>query len=508
VPQLPPEYLDPRTPEDVVVTDRSRPRITDPTLGQELGSPERGVPDLPEEPRHALVALGDSLTHGMSNGAVTRPDLSWPALVARSLNAAFAVPRYEGPLGGLPLDVEGLLRTLQKDVGDHLDPLELLRLPFLLQGALDTNEDHWEQTGSWPADVRYENLAIYGWDVRDALSATASRAAARIVGNPPRDELFGALPANHNDMAALSVLTPFGPAATQVGAAEQLGADGGIDTLVVALGANNALKAVVHKGVEWSGPGFADLDAKEAFTVWRPTHFDVEHAHLVRALRRVRARRVVLATVPHVTVAPIAKGVNPDAPGRKWRRGSRYFPYYTDPWVQEQRFRPGKHRGLTHQQARAIDSAIDQYNDTIAAAVRTARAEGRRWLLLDLCGILDGLAHRRFLEDPAAREENGWEPYPLPDVLADLDTRFFLSDADGRQQGGLFGLDGVHPTTCGYGVLAGAVLDVLEKDGVSTAELDLAWLRERDTLNADPPTLMTRLFDLVTPFLTRLVRAV
>jgi hypothetical protein len=34
---------------------------------------------------------------------------------------------------------------------------------------------------------------------------------------------------------------------------------------------------------------------------------------------------------------------------------------------------------------------------------------------------------------------------------------------------------------------------------------DYAALRGRDTLNSDPPALMTTAFDLVTPFLNRLV---
>ena len=45
--------------------------------------------------------------------------------------------------------------------------------------------------------------------------------------------------------------------------------------------------------------------------------------------------------------------------------GSRFFPYYADPWMDDANFRASKHRHLTHQQARAIDSAIDQYNATI-----------------------------------------------------------------------------------------------------------------------------------------------
>ena len=77
-------------------------------------------------------------------------------------------------------------------------------------------------------------------------------------------------------------------------------------------------------------------------------------------------------------------------------------------------FRPSKHRHLTHQQARAIDSAIDQYNTTITSAVRQARTEGRDWYVMDLCGLLDSLAYRRFDDDPLAAKRNDWVPYVLP----------------------------------------------------------------------------------------------
>ena len=105
-----------------------------------------------------------------------------------------------------------------------------------------------------------------------------------------------------------------------------------------------------------------------------------------------------------------------------------------------------------------------------------------------MAGILDGLAHRRFLADPsAAAAHDNWEPYPLPPVFADLDTRFFRSDRTGRLQGGLFGLDGVHPTTSGYGIIAQAVLDVLTVAQVASTPIDVARLRAQDTLNTHPP---------------------
>ena len=174
----------------------------------------------------------------------------------------------------------------------------------------------------------------------------------------------------------------------------------------------------------------------------------------------------------------------------------------------EQDFRPDKNRNITHQQARAIDSAIDQYNDAIQEHVRRARAAGRDWHLVDLCGILDGVAYRRYIDDPvASAAQQDWQPYALPAPIAGLDTRFYRSDETGRLQGGLFGLDAVHPTTAGYGVIAQAVLDVLYAAGVASPGIDFTQLLAQDTLNSNPPALFTRIFTLLAPFLTRLASA-
>jgi hypothetical protein len=504
---LPPEYLDANSPPDVIVTDVAPARITDPTLGIPLGTP-RNAPPVPEDPAHSLVTIGDSLTHGVSSGAVFHTSLSWPAQVARALGIDdFTVPHYGGPLDGLPLNIEALLRQAQQAFGDDISLIEKLRAPFVLHGIVDANEDYWERgPGSAPpdTDVRYHNLGIYGWDVRDALSFTAARASAA-VATTQRDNLLGAKPARDNDIAASSVLAPFGIDASQLTAAAWHGANGGIDTLMVSLGANNALDAVVSKRVVWSDAGFDDIDVKGRFTVWRPIHFAQEYGQLVGALLEIPARRVVLATVPHVTIAPIAKGVNPDRPGEKWQEGSRYFPYYVDPWIDEEDFRASKHRHLTHQQARAIDSAIDQYNTRITDAVRGARADGRDWFVLDLCGVLDSLAYRRFRRDSAAAVRNNWVPYDLPEALADLDTRQFKSDEHGRSQGGLIGLDTIHPTICGYGIVAHEALDVLQRAGGSSTPIDFAALRAADTLVSDPPAVLDDTFALIAPFAARFV---
>ena len=81
-------------------------------------------------------------------------------------------------------------------------------------------------------------------------------------------------------------------------AAAALGEDGagdgpGIETLVVMLGANNALGSVVRLEVCWSTEDYLDLRLdraarrpRSAFTVWRPSHFAAEWADVVAAVRR------------------------------------------------------------------------------------------------------------------------------------------------------------------------------------------------------------------------------
>jgi hypothetical protein len=153
--QLPPEYLDSATPSDVEVTDRVRLRYPDPTLRLEVPAAAEAAAG------HPLVTVGDSLTHGMSSGAVFDTRLSWPAIVARSLRVDLSMPDYAGPLGGIPFNIEGLLRGLQDEFGDRLSGLELLKLPLTLQRLADSNEDYWERgAGSVPPPPSATRISV------------------------------------------------------------------------------------------------------------------------------------------------------------------------------------------------------------------------------------------------------------------------------------------------------------------------------------------------------------
>ncbi|MDI9640744.1 hypothetical protein QM565_34185 [Geitlerinema splendidum] len=517
------DMLDAKTPQDVNVQTEARKPASDPTLGIPVSVNRTGTP------RHRLVSLGDSLTHGFQSGAICKTQLSYPALIARELGwfEALRFPTYGGPGDGLPLNLENLARSLEAQFGDTINWYEYPPLLAFLRNYLDQIEDYWERgegTHLPATEGINHNLAVYGWDLRNTLSRNAEICQAILDQNPPRDNLLRQIVEHHNERAALRVLNSARDAAenalSPVQAAAALGAEGtqetpnqgdGIETLIVLIGANNALGSILTFRVNWTDEGYDDMAVNDRYTVWRPIHFQAELDQLVAEVRKIRARHVIWGTVPHVTIAPFARGV-----ATKVRDGSRYFPYYTLPWISDRDFDPKRHPHLTCPQIRAIDSAIDQYNDSITTAVRQARLEGQDWYLFETAGLLDRLASRRYLEDPTARPE-WWEEvggqYELPAALQALspvpDSRFFLSNETGRIRGGLFSLDGVHPTTIGYGILAQELINVMQlagvrfyqADGVTERQgrvnIDFARLLELDTLMAKPPGLVARAIDQV-----------
>jgi hypothetical protein len=503
-------------PDDVDVRDAPREPVTDSTVGVELEPA-----DIHGTPRNRLVAIGDSLTHGFQSGAIFHTELSYPAIIASELGCydEFRFPTYAG-YGGVPFSLESLLGELEEHFGSRVSWWESLPALLRVRRHLAKSAAWWDRgEGSIvpPGDGINHNLGIYGWDLRDALSRTADT-AKEAWKEPPGWTPFPRI-VNADSISAMRVLdsarssdgkglTPFGAAAAlgEEGVVEGAdeGGDGGdgIETLIVFLGANNALGSVLSLTVRWSGPGYDELEKKTAFNVWRPTHFAAELARVADEVKKIRARHVIWGTVPHVTIAPLARGVK-----GKVRSGSRFFRYYTRPWISDADFNPAEdHPYLTADDARAVDSAIDQYNEAIVDTVRAGRREGRDWRLLDVCGLLDRLASRRYVKDEATRPP-WWTPYPLPDELVALspepDTRFFASGPDGRTAGGLVSLDGIHPTTIAYGILAREFIKIMVDAGVTFydgagaardpagVDVDFARLVARDALISKPPTSLS-----------------
>src|SRR5262245_61882841 len=103
-----------------------------------------------------LAVLGDSMAQGLTNGAVTRPEWSYPAIIARTcgLNVTthrrhdndFVVPSFSQP--GLPMDIEALLREGERYLGSTLrSPIEVIQFLCFLLGYLDRVETQYERRG-------------------------------------------------------------------------------------------------------------------------------------------------------------------------------------------------------------------------------------------------------------------------------------------------------------------------------------------------------------------------
>lgn len=509
-----PEMRDIKTPDDVIIHSEARQPVTDPTLGITVNVNRQGTP------KHRLVTIGDSLTHGFQSGAIFNTNLSYPAIIAREMGwNELRYPTYEGSGNGLPINLEHLAREIEKEFGDTLNWWELAPVVLFIRHYLDNAEDYWERgAGALPpyqSEINH-NLAVYGWDVRNTISRTAQTCQELLEQNPSKDDYLRQVVEYHNERAAIRVLNSArdanGKALSPVQAAAALGNDGdGIETLVILIGSNNALGSILTFKVAWTDVGYDDMAVNDRYTVWRPIHFKAELDQLIAEVKKIRARHVIWGTVPHVTIAPFARGI-----AGKVRSNSRYFPYYTLPWISGKEFDPNKHPRLTEQEARAIDCAIDQYNDYIADAVRQARQEGRDWYVFETAALLDRLAAKRYLDNPESRP-SWWDKvggkYELPPELQALspvpDSRFYNSGVKGRISGGLFSLDGIHPTTIGYGIMAQELIKIMQQAGVKfyqsdgkterTGEIkvDFKRLIAEDTLISNPPKVLANAVELL-----------
>ena len=175
--------------------------------------------------------------------------------------------------------------------------------------------------------------------------------------------------------------------------------------------------------------------------------------------------------------------------GGKMPPGSRYFPFYTRPWIADADFDPPQDPHITGPEARAVDYAIDMYNEAIQETVEAARARSRTGTCSTSRACWTGWRRAASSTDPNARPA-WWTPYPLPPPLkALIPCRTRASSratvAAAARTGGLFSLDGVHPTTVGYGLIAQEMINVMRGAGVEFRHGNGALRSDPVTVNFD-----------------------
>jgi hypothetical protein len=249
----------------------------------------------------------------------------------------------------------------------------------------------------------------------------------------------------------------------------------GVENLILWLGANNALGTVISLRINqtpnkmnYAGrPHEYDHIKRSMFkwNLWHPDDFEADYRAMIAEVDGIMKNnlaknwKVFIGTVPLVTIAPIAKGIGEttEVPitqnmgGKPVNTTGIYYKYYTYfPFEESFAMETGKY--LTMQDALHIDNTIRRFNEIIEREIeRLNKAhKSTRYILVDTCKMLEDLAYKR---------NAGRPPYKLPSDLEFLyppiNTKYYHADTDGNlKQGGLFSLDGVHPTAIGHGIIA------------------------------------------------------
>jgi len=487
-----------------------------------------------------LVTIGDSLTQGFQSGAIRKTDLSWPRMVAKAIGATgFRTPDFTPHPGGPLLDVEHLVRSLGAQFGDKLDFWELPQAAALTHGFLSELEAYWERgAGTRPVETGpiHHNLAVWGFELGD-VDTLSDGVCRRHMPKAKNHMLYNdQVPEFSMYRTARRTLNPSGAIAleelTQLDLARKIAQDeGGIETLTVFLGANNVLGTCASLRLEWSqSADLHKLAHQRSATVWEPQHFERLLDRVYPKLKKLQSdglvKNIIVATVPHVTAAPCARGVTNTENGKRPEQDADgYFEYYTRFFVWDAEFckDPDAYTRITREDARRVRATVDEYN----AAIQK-RAKGYEWPVVDLATVLDKLAFRHNRGKPtyvfpqalinalAANEATKFRVFPNGpngEQRVLLDTRYMNVRSDvqvndprdfavmqKKHCGGLFSLDGVHPTTIGYGVLAHELLTVMKDaniPGADPAKLNWQWIVDNDTLVTDPPRLLENLQGLL-----------
>jgi hypothetical protein len=450
--------------------------------------------------------MGDSMAQGFKNGGIYRTDLSFPAILAKSMGKD---TRFETPLftaqTGIPINIEMLVRGMADEFGEEITWNEYLKAGAHLYKTLRRIKEYWEGNKKSLAVERvlpYHNQGIWGTTISDSWLMNANYCREQIENNRPRYTVFSVLPDDALFITARLVLNPTQTDEyshkSMLDNVQSLQNDGGIENLISCLGHNNIVGAVTNLKLVFSEEH--DLNAphhQRTCTIFRPEHFEDETRILYQKLSKIDAKRVFVPTLPYVTIPPAIRGVNSD----KSKPRTGYFDYYSRFWIWDEDFDPEKHAHLTKEDAITLDQHVDQYNKIIYEL-----AEEFGFHVVPIGRYVSAAARRRLGAENV-------RPFPEPFIKAlkqNPDTSY-LVDGNGKpristdyirlkdnttklDRGGIFSLDGLHPSTIGYGLIANIYKERMEKEGVEfSSEIDWDFVIKNETLVTNPPMLLNDL---------------
>ncbi|SMB77772.1 hypothetical protein [Deinococcus hopiensis] len=475
-----------------------------------------------------LFTIGDSISQGYMSLSAARTDLSFSNLIARKLglnigycqspinNLDYTYPFW--PENGIGINIEAILRRLNQRYGSNIKGLEWLTVLQEINSVLDASEDYYERGGGAHyqqyenGNVEYfNNISIFGMRISDAWLLTPKICQSEIKTGSRDGFLSGSDYFWYR--TALKVLNPSLSLVhyqkTPLDWLEYHSKREGVENLVLWLGANHALGTVISLSVNQT-PDLPNIEGmpyyerrNKKWNLWHPNDFKREYEELIN--RTVEAIgnnngqhcRIFLATIPIVTIAPLIRGV-----GEKYnievtdhmdqKIEYTYYKYYTYfPFDEQTAIDTGKY--LTVSDAIHIDRCIRQFNRIIVEIVKNFQHTNITLHLVDIADYLEKLAWKRNNANPRSN---------LPDALEfiypPINTKYYDVNPDGRMiQGGIFSLDGVHPTAIGQGLLAWKFLEAMRVAGVADinnnlVDEELNWpeIISNDTLYSSPLSSM------------------
>ncbi len=453
------------------------------------------------------MVLGDSVSQGFQNGGIYRTDLSFPNFLRNCWEPA---PDFDQPLftaqAGIPLNLEVLTRGMSDEFGNSIEWHEYLPAISHLYSTLKRVKRYWEgkvKPLHRQRSMPYHNQSVWGFSMNDAWMVTEQNSREHIENQPETYSIFDMLPDHAMYVTARLVLNPSLGSTfenhTLLDNVNYLQQHGGIENLIVSTGHNNIIGAVSDlKFILSEQKDLEKLPSERDYTVYRPEHFEQEFRKLAERVSQIGAQRIITQTIPYVTIPPVTRGVNAD----KSREGhTGYFDYYTRFWVWDEDFHPDTHPHLTKEQAISLDQYVDEYNTIIRDV---AREYG--WITVPLNRYVSGIARRRLGGEMRIPYPDNFRKAMLDNPMTahlvedehnpKLSTDYIRIDKETEKvfKGGIFSLDGIHPTTIGYGLIAHLYRETMESHGINFDKpLDWDHIIANDTLVTNPPYLLVEL---------------
>ena len=206
---------------------------------------------------------------------------------------------------------------------------------------------------------------------------------------------------------------------------------------------------------------------------------------------------VFVGNVPLVTIAPLAKGIgeqrlvqDPAGSGKEYL----YYQYYTYfPLTEKSAMSTGKY--LKFRDALFIDKAIGKFNEIIKELIteKNQQLGTERFHLVDVCQNLTNMAYKRNRGNPSYQY-----PAAFDDMYPPVDTKYYHVNRNGViESGGMFSLDGIHPSAIGQGIIAWEFLKIMQAVRPELTDQTLNWseIVQTDSLIQEPITLMSEIYE-------------